>query len=565
MSLNGALEVGRSAIVASQAAIQVAGNNMANAATKGYHRRTVHLAAARDEIITQRQFVGTGVQLQQIRREVDTALESRFRDATSQEHNALINQRFLSAIETLQQELSDNDLSSELSTFFNGFSELANNPEDHAVRTLVVQQGVTLASRLAGLNKNYADVRSEVTRALGTAVTTADNLLDQIAVLNGQIAQTEQGGTNKANALRDQRDALITELSEYFEVSVVEQSNGSADVFINSIPVVLAGVSRGLELRKETINGKLEVSVRVAADGTELQISSGRLGGLLRQREETVQPALDALDTFAGQLIFEVNKLHAQGQGRVGYETVTGTYGADDTTASLNSPAANLDFKSVNGSFFIHVTHQATGTRTAHQINVDPNTMSLDDLINEINVVVGVPNVTASTALGNVLQLDAASGYEMTFSDDTSGVLAQLGINTYFTGNNASSIDVNQRVQDDPNLLAAGAGHVPGSNDTALAIANLQDTNLAALNDQSLREFWQNSVNDLAVRTSAANNAVDSSRLVRESLGAQVQAVSGVSLDEEMINLLTFQRQFQAAARFIAVIDETIQTLLSLV
>ena len=75
---------------------------------------------------------------------------------------------------------------------------------------------------------------------------------------------------------------------------------------------------------------------------------------------------------------------------------------------------------------------------------------------------------------------------------------------------------------------------------------------------------WQNSVNSLAVRTNAANAGVESARLVRESLYSQVQAVSGVSLDEESINLLTFQRQFQAAARFITVIDETLQVLLSL-
>ncbi|MCI0344986.1 MAG: flagellar hook-associated protein FlgK, partial [Chloroflexi bacterium] len=66
------------------------------------------------------------------------------------------------------------------------------------------------------------------------------------------------------------------------------------------------------------------------------------------------------------------------------------------------------------------------------------------------------------------------------------------------------------------------------------------------------------------VKTAAADLSAESAALVRENLAAQVQTVSGVSLDEEAINLLTFQRQFQAAARFIAVIDETLQTLLSL-
>ncbi|MHC4414922.1 MAG: flagellar hook-associated protein FlgK [Planctomycetota bacterium] len=563
MSLNGALQVGRSAIVASQAAMQVAGNNMANAATEGYHRRSVHLASSGDELILRRVFVGTGVQLQDIHREVDIALQSRFRDASSQENSVLIDQRFLTALETLQNELTDADLSSVLSDFFNGFSELANNPEDHAVRSLVVEHGRNLAGRIATLGAGYGEVIDEIDRSLGTSIRAANDILDQISLLNSQITQTEQGLT-EANGLRDQRDLLIDELAEYVEVSVVEQANGAADVFVGSIPVVLAGVSRGLELRTESVGDEIEVSIRVAADGTELQVASGRVGGLLRQREETVQPAVDDLDAFAGQLIFELNRLHSQGQGRVGHESIVGTYGVLDTTLNLNNTNADLGFTVDNGSFFIHVTHQDSGVRTTHQIFADGNAMSLDDLVNEINVVVGVPNVTAGVGLGNVLTLDAASGYEISFSDDTSGALAALGINTFFTGKTASSMDMNQAVLDDPNLVAAGAGHVPGSNDTALAIADLQNTELEALGNRSLRQFWQDSVNSLAVRTAAANAAVESSQLVRESLAAQIQAVSGVSLDEESINLLMFQRQFQAAARFISVIDETLQTLLSI-
>ncbi len=564
MSLNGALQIGRSALAASQAAMQVAGNNMANVATVGFHRRSVHLAAARDELVGRNAFVGQGVRLEAIRREVDTALQSRLRDALSQEHTALIDQRFLTSIETLQNELTDSDISSALSAFFGAFSELANNPEDTAVRSLVVQQGMTLSNKISALREDYAVVIKEIDRELGASVTAVNDILDRISLLNVQIAQTEQGVTETA-ALRDQRDLLIDQLAENLDVSVIEQASGATDVFVGSVPIVLGGQSRGVELRVETVQGKTEVSIRVRADGTKLNVSTGRIGGLLRQREETVQPAIDDLDTFSAQLIFQVNRVHSQGQGRNGYDQVTGTYTVDDTTATLNSTAAGLDFPIENGSFFIHVTHKDSGTRTTYQINVDGDAMSLDDLINEINVTVAVPNVTASASSGKALVLTANSGYEISFSDDTSGALAALGLHTFFTGSDASTIAVNETVQNDPNLVAAGAGHVPGSNGTALALADLQDVAHTELGGSSLREFWRNAVTSLAVKAGAANDAVKSSALVRESLAAQVQAVSGVSLDEEMINLLMFQRQFQAAARFIAVIDETLQTLLSII
>ncbi|MFM7133600.1 MAG: flagellar basal body protein, partial [Planctomycetota bacterium] len=132
MSINGALQIGQSAILASQAAIQVAGNNMANAATPGYHRQVARLSPSRPEFIGQAGFLGTGVQLARIVRTVDSALQSRTRAAISDQNAAEIDQRFLSAIESIRNELSDQDLSSRLSAFFNSFSELANNPTDEA-------------------------------------------------------------------------------------------------------------------------------------------------------------------------------------------------------------------------------------------------------------------------------------------------------------------------------------------------------------------------------------------------------------------------------------------------
>ena len=243
---------------------------------------------------------------------------------------------------------------------------------------------------------------------------------------------------------------------------------------------------------------------------------------------------------------------------------LTGTYFNSDPTANLNSALTELPYSFENGSFFLHVTEETTGARTTYQINVDGNSMSLNDLVNEINVVTAIPNVTASIGSAGEFILTAATGNQISFSDDTSGALAALGINTFFTGQSATDIGINQILLADPNFLAAGGNHVSGSNDTALAIANLQDVKVTDLNGSSLREFWLNSVNALAVKTDAANLEVQSSGLIRESLQAQVLAVSGVSLDEEAINMLTYQRQYQAGARFISVIDEMLQILISI-
>ena len=93
---------------------------------------------------------------------------ARTRAAVSDENAAGIDQRFLGAIESIRNELSDQDLSSRLSAFFNSFSELANNPTDEAVRTVVVQQGSGLATSIRELRAEHANVRTEIDRALAT-------------------------------------------------------------------------------------------------------------------------------------------------------------------------------------------------------------------------------------------------------------------------------------------------------------------------------------------------------------------------------------------------------------
>ena len=560
MSLNGALQIGQSALFASSAALQVAGNNMANAATPGFHRRTISLAPLGAGGVGVAG-LGQGVQILNVRREVDIALQSRYRDSLSQEMRAAMDFRYASAIETLQNELSENDVSSMLSQFFNSFSELANNPSDHAMRAVVVQEGVSLAARLSSLRSDYNTVLEEVNQSLGISVSAANEMLDQIAAINQQIS-TQEGAGSDATALRDQRDTIIDELSQLIDVSVIEKTNGSVDVLVGSIPVVIGTESRGLDLRQSTDGDTTHMSLRVGVDGTLLNVTGGAIGGLLTQRAETIEPAIEQLDRLAQELIRQVNILHSQGQGETGYTSITANAGVVDSTVPLNQEGNGLAFEIGSGSFFVHVTDQATGTTTAHEVAINGDAMSMQDLVDVINGSNGVPNVTASIGPGNKLILAADEGCEISFSDDSAGALLGLGVNTFFTGSNAADINVTSLLQEDPSHLAIGSGHILGSGQTALAIAGLQDQEVDGLSGRSLREYWQESVTSLAVKANGAAAKAESTSLVRSSLYAQTQSVSGVSIDEESVNLLTFQRQFQAAAKFIDVIDETMETLL---
>jgi flagellar hook-associated protein 1 FlgK len=190
------------------------------------------------------------------------------------------------------------------------------------------------------------------------------------------------------------------------------------------------------------------------------------------------------------------------------------------------------------------------------------NDTTLTSLIASLDAIDGI----SASSVGGKLRLQADNpNAQITFSQDSSGVLAALGINAFFTGSDAGNMAVHQSIKTRPQLLAAASNGEKGDNQTALAIAALEAQPLSALGGTSLREAYQSSVNRLATRAAGARNDADASRIVKETLLAQREALSGVSLDEEAINLIRQQRAFQGAARMIAAVDEMMATIMQLI
>jgi flagellar hook-associated protein 1 FlgK len=149
------------------------------------------------------------------------------------------------------------------------------------------------------------------------------------------------------------------------------------------------------------------------------------------------------------------------------------------------------------------------------------------------------------------------------FSDDTSGVLAFLGINTYFTGSDGSDIAVRADLQSSRAGLVVGTGQ--GDNSLALAVAGLRESPIESLGGVSMSDRWLQSVETTAVEAASSRTRLASLEAVRQNLQAQESAIGGVSTDEESMNLILYQQQYNGAARFISVVDEMTQILMSLV
>ncbi|MBU0616147.1 MAG: flagellar hook-associated protein FlgK [Planctomycetes bacterium] len=568
MSLGGAFQIGRSALTAYQAALSVTGQNIANLANPTYARQSGRLVAVHGGPSYGYVRPGAGVRMNQLTRHVDAALESRLRLSLGSRCAAEVIYQALSQTEASYNELTDQDISTQLSELFARFSELGTAPQSSSARGLTLATADTLIASIkrqrAGLVNQIADMNDSA----AAAAQRAGDLTAEIASLNVLISQQEADGVTIAGALRDRRDALLRDLGELMDIQVREQPSGSINVYVGSEPLVEFDRSRGPVVETVLENGVEIASVRFSDTHGTVVMSDGKLFGLLEVRDRYLQDQIDRFDTLAAGLIYEVNRLHSSGVGLVGYEELLSEYSVNDPAAALNSTAAALPFPLENGTFIVHLRDTATGQEITRQIHVDLDGLNGDDttlnsLAADLN---GVPGLTATITADNRLQLEAADGQEMWFSEDSSGALAALGLASFFTGQDARDIDIRDELRADPRLIATSLSGALNDGSNAGLIANLalSTSTSALLGQRSIQDYHEALIADLAVEASAALVDHEAAQAVYEGLYAQREAISGVNLDEEAVNLVQYETAYQGAARYLSVVDSLTDEIMAL-
>jgi len=569
MSLGGSLQIGKSALIAYQQALQLTGNNIANAANPIYSRQVARfssLPGANSLGVT----IGTGVQISSIERRIVAELESRLRSSLSDRDAANTQQAALGRIDALYNALEDANLGTSLSDLSKAFSDLKNTPDDAATRGVVVRRGVALADALQKNRLDLISLREDLNADIVSMTGRADEIAKQLADLNVRIVAAEGGAPGQAAALRDQQNALLSELSSLVNIQTREQENGGVNVFVGSEPLVMDGVSRGLTTTLEPVgNGLTRAVMRFSDNNGEAAVRSGQIAGAMAARDGGAAVQLDRLNNLAKAVIQEVNKRHAGGQGLSAFTSLTGTNAVLDPAVPLNSSLTGLDLLPRSGTFQINLKDTASGQTVTRQITVDLDGVNGDDttmnsLAAQINAAFGA-DLTATVQSDGKMALSVATGFEFTFADDRSNTLAALGLNTFFTGRDASDIAVNGLVANDPSRIAAAANGLPGDGTNAGNLSNSFSGPVTLLAGASVSQFWQTSATQAAVDTHAAATEADAATVISDALQAQHESISGVNLDEEAVKLVTFQRSYQSAAQYLSVINDMLQTLLSLV
>lgn len=563
----GALQIGQSALLSYQSALQVVGNNIANAGVDGYTRQTPILTSLQGVTLPEGLLSGGGTALTALQRQMDEALESRLRTSMSDEQNASVQQQSLTDIESLYNELSDTDLSSQLSTFFNAFTAVQNTPQDSATRGQAISAGQTLAQQIQQMRTELMRMHDQLNTQITDSINQANDLSSQVASLNLQIVQAESSGQGAAASLRDQRDGVLKKLAQLVDIQTSETPEGAVNVYLGNEPLVQYGQSRGLKASRQNLGDRSVVNVHFADNDGTAVINGGKIAGQITSRDQYVYGQVQALDGLAANLIRQVNRLHSQGQGLEGYAGLTGESAVLDPDASLNGSAAGLAFQPTTGSFQLTVTNTTTNQAQQYEIPVTLPTSgggtTLNDLADYINS--NVTGLTATVTADNRLALAAGADSTFSFGHDSSGVVSALGLNTFFTGSDASNIGVRQDLVDNQNLLAASSNGQPGDGGNAGTIAALADDQSAAPGTMSIPAQWRSVVSALAVTSSTAKNSYNAASNVSQSLQSQQNSISGVNTDEETVSLMTYQRSFQAAARYITIVDQLVQEMLSMV
>ena len=559
-----AFPIGTSAISTGQRALDLIGQNLANATTPGYHRQAVNLVSRVTGGVQ-----GTGVDVASITRY--TAAPVRTAILTGNAAQGALDAR-LDTRRQIESTLGTGTggIADGINSFFNQVEQLTSRPDSTAARRPIVAAAADIARQLNSAATDIDRLRNDIGTQIPAAVAQVNDLAARIADFNTRISIREQQGT-QANDLRDHRDGLVNDLSKLIDIRTVEQPFGVVNVIASGAAVVVGEFPNVFQVAANP-SGALVVTQSGSAQ--PVAFTSGSLGANLQEYNTDIPATRARLDDLAGELVRQVNAVQATGIGLGGpLAATTGTEGATSPTVPLN--AAGLPFPISAGQLTVSVTDAATGNRTNTTLSIDPATDTLQSLATALG---GIAGLTASVnSPGNTLQIQAQAGFAFDFAGrdtnppgggavanpDSAGVLAALGVNGLFTGSTATGIAVRPDIVADPNRLAASRTGQPGDGTNLERLAAVRDK--AVIGGRTLTDEFADQASAVGTDVKGLGDRQTAQAGVLQSLSAQEQSVTGVDTNEELVHLLDYQRLVQGASKYLSVINAALDEVMNII
>ena len=565
-----AFDIGLSALRAQQLTLSVQGNNLANSATPGYHRQVVDLAS-RAPLRSDRFSIGGGVDVAGVRRSHATAIETSLLRNASEAGYSQQTQDIAKQIESLLTP-GDASIHASLSKFFDRMEKVANAPQDRTVRQEFLSSASELVSGFSGLDQNLAALGRDVSLNLNDSVKQVNQHVKDIAQLNSEIFRARMLGITP-NELLDRRDQVASQLSEYMEVDHVTTADGHEETQLAGGTVGIGVLPKTFRVLRDA-NGTTGIAVN--NQPTAISLNSGRLAAMTTALNDTIPEFTSRLRDLASGIVQAVDQQHAQGISDRGPSTLLqGNRSVSDV--SLPLARSNPEFAVAYGELSVTVTDTTTGVRRTEKITINPDKDALEDVATKLSTISGVS--ASVDGISKTLLIVANGSYTIDFagrSDDPSdltinsrpdetGILAALGIGSLFESSDPGTYKVRSEILENPDQLAVSLSGLPGDGRNIAAMASLRDLRFDTLAERTFTEEMADVTAESGLQVQTSDSQNTQLQAFRQRLEIDRDAVSGVDINEEVLQMMQTQRAYQAAAKLITTADQMLAELFQLV
>lgn len=612
-----AIEIGKRGLMAHSTQINTAGHNITNADTEGYSRQRVQIKTfdplyrpdlTREERPGQ---VGQGSSVESINRLRDELLDQRIVAQSNQETYWTTREKYYTMIEQVYNEPDEISVRTNMDKYWQSWQELSVYPESQAARQAVVTRGETLAESIQQRYKALSGIGTLINGDIDATVKQINTITKQIADINGEIVKVKAMGDNP-NDLLDRRDLLVEKLSGLANITTDIRDDDEFMVHLEGNILVQGHIARNFEVEPMTDNNGYSRVIWSDTKNT-VQVSGGTLGALIELRDVDIREQVQSLNTVTMNFSDLVNDVHRAGIGMnnvTGLDffvqhpfvtSVNGNYdrdgdGVDDHsylfrftgTNSLNPQEklgleGEMKLSGKNGT--ITVPYHATDTIEEVVARINDSDGEVKAYLDRNNHLV-LKATTAKemenpdfvirhvedngmflTGYAGILNGSGAeNAYDFAQADASNALRGEFSVSPVL--NPAGYVAVNEAIKGDVLSVAAAYPNNQGKSmigdaRAAVEIASIRNTSVMIGKDRTFDDYFANSVTNVGLKGEQAEMNMLSQNAIMDDLRNLRDSISGVNIDEELAEIIKFQHGYNAAAKFVSVIDQMLDTVIN--
>lgn len=564
MSLQGSLYVGVSALQTAQNSLNVTAHNLSNLDTTGFVRQQVLFGTREYNTVSgtaavSKQQVGLGVNFSRVRQVRDLFLDKTYREESGRLAFYEVSYNAITEIETVLGEMDGAAFNESLRDMWTAVQEAAKDPSNSVVQGLLVQRAAEFVENASAVYQSLNDYQDNLNMQISDQVGKINSMAEQIHTLNLQITSVEVGGVERANDLRDARNQLIDELSALGNISYTEDTEGAIIVQLEGVPLVMKDKANSIGLYTDPTTGfytpywEQNAVYSVNAAGEEVVDIDGAIVFDLSR------PISSALDTDIGSV---KALLHARGDHRANYTDLLDEeyYEANVAPSVIMNVQAEFD----------QLVHAVV--TSVNQILADSSDPSSGYLCNEDGSPIQLfqKQTTdgyeeATDAFGNILyDVDGNIIWNYVQEQTGAGGTAYDSTTLY----TISNLKINQELLQVPTLLGFVKEDGSIDYDTLNKMKDAFDEAAYSLNPSVVKysnfvDYYSDLVSQVANSGSVYKSIYSNQEVTVNTTENSRQQVIGVSSDEELSNMIRFQNAYNAASRYINVVDELLEHLVT--